>query len=212
MMPILMKTLDVWSLYCDKIKLMENITTFTEAFQAWFAAFWVFQVEYPSNVKNTCMFLEKYIVGHQTTVSGPVTRLANKVLMPASTQLSTGGRHSQSTNVSQGRTLLYGCEESSSVHPSIPAIYHPLATGVVCPTMPQVDSPPATGVVCPLKSHVDSPPATGAVCPLVSQVDSPPATRTVCPLVPQVDSPPATGAVHPSMPQVDRPQEQRNKS
>jgi len=52
MMPCLIVTLDTFSLYCDKVKILDNISSLVSAFAAWFAAFWVFLVEYPVPVKT----------------------------------------------------------------------------------------------------------------------------------------------------------------
>jgi hypothetical protein len=78
-------TVDTWTLYFDGYKLVENMTSFTAAFQAWFAVFWVYSVEYPKKLLYTCLFLEKFVFGRSVSVPGPVTRLANKVIMTKST-------------------------------------------------------------------------------------------------------------------------------
>ena len=80
MQPMLVKSLDVWDLYCDGLKVVSNMS-FVKGFQSWFAAFWVFQIEYPLTAKNSCQFLEKFALQRPISVPGPVSRLANKVIV-----------------------------------------------------------------------------------------------------------------------------------
>lgn len=58
----------------------DSISTFTFAFESWFALFWVFSVEYPPSLKETCLFLEKYVIEHDTAVPASVKRLAKKLI------------------------------------------------------------------------------------------------------------------------------------
>jgi len=50
MPPYLVKNMDTWDLVVDGVKTVKLIKG---AFQAWFVAFLVFQVEYPSTLKNS---------------------------------------------------------------------------------------------------------------------------------------------------------------
>ena len=36
---------------------------FSVAIQAWFDSYWAFALEYPGGMKNTCLFIENFIVG-----------------------------------------------------------------------------------------------------------------------------------------------------
>ena len=81
MLPSLVCKNQKWTLHFDgQYLLTEPTATFMKAIQAWFAVFWIFSVEYPRQLRNVCLFLEKYIFGRKTSVPGVVARLADKIL------------------------------------------------------------------------------------------------------------------------------------
>lgn len=67
-------------MYLDNTCLFkDHLKSYTQALGAWYATFWVFSVEYPVALCNTCSFIERYCIGKQVTVSGVVKRLGAKV-------------------------------------------------------------------------------------------------------------------------------------
>nr|XP_047135570.1 uncharacterized protein LOC124812702 [Hydra vulgaris] len=62
--PVILSQDDEWNISVDKeVLFLKTISTFSAAFQAWFAAFWIFSIEFPKGLSNTCQFLEKVLLG-----------------------------------------------------------------------------------------------------------------------------------------------------
>ncbi len=59
---------DGWTVHLDGVKLVETLSTYQQALEAWFSTFFIFSVEYPKPLKNTCMFLERYVVENSVNV------------------------------------------------------------------------------------------------------------------------------------------------
>jgi hypothetical protein len=70
-----------WALHFDNVQLLQQpAATFADVLQAWFASFWIFSVQYPQTLMNTCVFLERYCTENKTPVPGVVRRLAEKIV------------------------------------------------------------------------------------------------------------------------------------
>ncbi|XP_065653722.1 uncharacterized protein LOC136080684 isoform X2 [Hydra vulgaris] len=79
--PVILPQDDEWNISVDKEVLFpKTICTFSEAFQAWFAAFWIFSIEFPKGLINTCQFLEKVLLGGKGKVPNVVSKWGNRLL------------------------------------------------------------------------------------------------------------------------------------
>ena len=68
---------------------------FADAVQAWFATFFKFSIEYVEDLKHACVFLEKFVMKRNVSAPSVVVRLANKVFMGRSWDLSQNSLASQ---------------------------------------------------------------------------------------------------------------------
>ncbi|XP_065640725.1 uncharacterized protein LOC105843605 isoform X4 [Hydra vulgaris] len=79
--PVILSQDDEWNISVDKEVLFpKTICTFSAAFQAWFAAFWIFSIEFPKGLSNTCQFLEKVLLGGKGKVPNIVSKWGNRLL------------------------------------------------------------------------------------------------------------------------------------
>ena len=71
-----------WTVYFAGVCLLDKpVNSFLKALEAWMAVFWVFQVQYPSDLSFTCLFIEKYCTDGKTAVPGVGKRLAENYKM-----------------------------------------------------------------------------------------------------------------------------------
>ena len=57
----------------------DPVNEFSHAFEAWFACYLVFAIQYPLKLAKTCQFIENFIVGHKTKVPAHVNTCASKL-------------------------------------------------------------------------------------------------------------------------------------
>jgi hypothetical protein len=70
----------LYSLTVDGQTIFTSLKSFNLALQCWFAAFWIFQVEYPHGLQKCCEFVEKVLLGGKGKASAGVARWANRLL------------------------------------------------------------------------------------------------------------------------------------
>ena len=73
------------------------------------AVFWVFLVQYPSDLSFTCLFIEKYGTDGKTAVPGVVERLAeknNKMRLKHACYSLGGNEHECELNTEQWKTCV----------------------------------------------------------------------------------------------------------
>ncbi|XP_065684066.1 sterile alpha motif domain-containing protein 3-like isoform X1 [Hydra vulgaris] len=78
--PVILSQDDEWNISVDKEVLFpKTICTFSAAFQAWFAAFWIFSIEFSKGLSNTYQFLEKVLLGGKGKVPNIVSKWGNRL-------------------------------------------------------------------------------------------------------------------------------------
>jgi len=70
-----------YNITVDNVVVLAACTcSFQKAVQAWFAAFFIFSIKYPSKLTNTCKFVEKILLKGCGKAPSKVRKWANRLL------------------------------------------------------------------------------------------------------------------------------------
>ena len=80
--PVILRDSTGGHIYIDDVPLLlQRVATFLEAIEAWWQAYWCFSLEYPIQLRKTCLFIEHVLVGFKgdTSVPASVRTMASKL-------------------------------------------------------------------------------------------------------------------------------------
>jgi hypothetical protein len=82
LIPAMHKKGDGWALSVDGAIIFSGMKSFGTAMQTWFASFYILSIEFPVEVRETCNFIEKVLMGEgKGKVSSVLRKWANRLLL-----------------------------------------------------------------------------------------------------------------------------------
>jgi hypothetical protein len=82
LIPTIYKQDDGWALSVDGAIILKGIKHFSTVLQCWFASFYIVSIEFPAELNNTCVFIERALMGEgKGKMSANVRKWANRLFL-----------------------------------------------------------------------------------------------------------------------------------